>query len=31
VPFFSSTTVPVTGRIVGFGVKVNVFPETQYE
>jgi len=31
VPFFWSTTVPATGRIVGFGIKVNVVPETQYE
>jgi hypothetical protein len=28
---FWSTIVPVTGKIVGFGVKVSELPETQYE
>ena len=30
-PVFVSTTVPVTGSIVGFGVRVSVLPATQYE
>jgi hypothetical protein len=31
VLLFWSTTVPVRGKIVDFGVRVNVLPETQYE